>query len=288
MTDQIQANAVYALAHAGTTLYAARASGLYRSRDGGVNWQNTFINNDQPIAVTAVAVAGNVVLAGVNGAVARSEDDGANWQLIALAAPPPLVTALAASPNFAVDGVIAAATAQDGVFVSTDRGVNWTAWNFGLIDRNVYALVIAPDFAHSRTMLVGTESGIFRSVNGGRGWHEVDFPMDAAPVLSLGCVPNGRLFAGTERNGLLVSDDNGLSWQPVNLDSPTTAINAIAASAPATIWVLQEDKLLGSADNGRTWAIHTTFSPDKLALSLAIESTAIRVGFADGDILTIQ
>jgi hypothetical protein len=33
---------VYALAASGASLYAARASGLYRSDDGGQKWHNTF------------------------------------------------------------------------------------------------------------------------------------------------------------------------------------------------------------------------------------------------------
>ena len=36
-----------------------------------------------------------------------------------------------------------AATVQDGIFRSTDRGVRWTGWNFGLYDPNINLLAVA-------------------------------------------------------------------------------------------------------------------------------------------------
>ncbi|MBK8020735.1 MAG: hypothetical protein IPK19_04730 [Chloroflexi bacterium] len=205
---------VYGLTSSDGILYAARTSGLSRSRDGGTTWEETFASLEQaePLAAIAVASTGQTVFAGVKGAVLRSDDAGDHWTMVGLGSPPPLVVALTISPNFAEDGLVAAGTAEDGVFVSTDRGDTWVAWNFGLLDQSVYALAFSPDFARDRTLYAGAESGVFRSVSAGRGWRETAFPMDAAPVLSLALF-GGALVAGTEQHGLFASD-GGEHWRP--------------------------------------------------------------------------
>lgn len=283
---------VYALARASHNVYAARASGLYRSQDGGTSWHNTFLALDtpEPLATTAVITAAATVWAGANGAVLRSDDGGENWHIAGLASPPPLVVALAVSPACAEDGAVFAGTAQDGVFVSTDRGLTWTAWNFGLIDHHVYALVVSPDFARDHTIFAGTESGIFRSHTAGRSWRETPFPMEAAPVLSLEMSPDtGILYAGTEHSGLFASSDSGVTWRQIEHEFMDAPINAIHVSAQG-ICLLLEDKLLWSADAGKSWERIHSLPPDKLAMAMLLDDAlhTIIVGFADGDILQVR
>jgi len=79
----------------------------------------------------------------------------------------PLISALATSPNFADDGTILAGSIEDGVFCSMDRGVQWAAWNFGLLDLHVLCMALSPHFGRDETVFVGTETGLFRSTNGG-------------------------------------------------------------------------------------------------------------------------
>lgn len=294
-----QQDTVYALAASVATLYAGRASGLYRSQDGGVTWQATAISlhTDQPFSVTAVIAQGNSVFAGLYGSVLFSHDDGATWQVVPLASPPPQVVALALSPIFDQDGTVAAGTAEDGVFISTDRGLHWTAWNFGLIDHAVYVVAISPDFAADSTIFAGTESGLFRSHNGGRGWHELPFPADAAPVLSLAASPgfaaDGLVYAGTEHKGLFVSHDRGKNWQPVNIGGLSAAIHAVHLTPDPTpgIWLLLEDGLIYSPDGGRSWQHDKPTLSDKLAMTmlpLPGSPNQILIGFADGDILPLS
>jgi photosystem II stability/assembly factor-like uncharacterized protein len=292
MTFNLQPNivsdAVYALSSSRRVLYAARASGLTRSRDGGAAWENCFasLSDQETPPAVAVAAAGQTVFAGAKGAVLRSDDGGDSWHTVALAAPPPLVVALALSPAYAEDGVVIAGTAEDGVFVSTDQGETWIPWNFGLIDLNVYALAISPSFARDRTVFAGTESGIFRSSNGGRGWREINFPMEAAPVLCLHLAEDGALYAGTEAHGLYRSDDQGVTWQPLTIDGAAAPVHAIHAVSASQLIVLLEDRLLRSADRGQTWGLPAyTFPPSRSALTvLPLANGDLLIGFADGEL----
>jgi photosystem II stability/assembly factor-like uncharacterized protein len=305
--QQLQQNqdAVYALAGLGKWLYAARQSGLYRSADGGATWQDAFASlaehsDSSPLAATALAVHGEAtVFAGVNGAVLRSDDAGEHWHIGALASPVPLVVAVVLSPDFAADGVIAAGTAEDGVFVSTDGGLSWVGWNFGLLDHNIYAVAISPDFKRDNTLFVGTESGIFKSHTRGRSWSEVPFPMTAAPVLSLALSPtyaaDTTLYAGTAAHGLFLSVDAGASWQSLAPGTIMTAVNAIQVlTVPShTVVLLLEDRLLRVAGDVEAWEqpLEVALPAGKLAMCMNMpdsSSGAVLVGFADGTITVMR
>jgi photosystem II stability/assembly factor-like uncharacterized protein len=249
--------------------FAARGSGLYGSKDGGETWQFAYdtLNLEAPLATMAVVVSPDFksdqsVFAGAPGGFLRSYDGGTNWLVTTLPSPPPVVSALVISPNYAHDGTLLAGTLEDGVFRSADRGSRWAAWNFGLLDLNTLCMAISTDFDQDETLFVGTETGVFRSTNGGRAWREVDFPTEFAPVLSLALSPNyasdGILFAGTESYGLFRSDDRGHTWARLGKDALSDAVNAVVLSpefpAKPDLLAMLGDALLISRDGGKIWS----------------------------------
>ena len=280
--------------------FAARHTGLFRSGDGGRTWENAYASLDLQAALTTVAVlvspafeTDRAVFAGVPGGILRSADGGQTWHVASFPPPPPFVSSLVISPNYARDGTLLAGTLEDGVFRSGDRGQHWAAWNFGLLDLNVLALAVSPDYAHDETLFAGTESGIFRSTNGGRAWREVNFPTDFAPVLSLalstGYADDSTLFAGTEAHGLFRSQDGGATWQRLAQErltgaptSGTAAINSILLAPDFLdqpgVLILHEDALLLSRDGGTSW---TDWGTD-VAIQAAVVSVAAPHGLAPG------
>jgi photosystem II stability/assembly factor-like uncharacterized protein len=245
--------------------FSARATGLFRSSDGGRSWENAYasLNAREALPTTAIALAPDfehepTVFAGLNGAILCSQDGGNSWQRSRLPNPPPAVSALAISPGFSDDGIVFAGTNEDGVLVSSDRGNHWTAWNFGLLDLAILCLALSPGFSSDETLFAGAESGLFRSTNGGRAWKEVPLPIDYDAILSLAFSPNyaqdGTLFAGTENNGLQTSRDGGISWLPLKGLPSHEPVNLILLSSSARdILILHGGTPIKSADGGKTW-----------------------------------
>jgi photosystem II stability/assembly factor-like uncharacterized protein len=288
--------------------FAARRSGLYRSDDGGVTWHSAYdsLGLEAPLPTMAVAMSpgfesDNNVFGGVPGGVTRSVDGGDSWSVSILPSPPPLVSALAVSPDFGQDGVVFASTMDDGVLRSADRGSRWASWNFGLLDLSVFCIAISPEFADDETLFAGVETGVFRSTNGGRAWRETDFPIDFAPVLSLALSPDyaqsGVLFAGTESYGLFRSDDRGRTWQRIGEEAITDAVNGVILSpefpAKPHVLVALGTALLVSRDGGQSW----TDWKDGLDLEQGVASIAapqgldadapLLVGLVGGDVLLV-
>jgi photosystem II stability/assembly factor-like uncharacterized protein len=249
--------------------FAARGSGLYRSENGGGTWRCAYdaLELETPLATMAVALSpgfesDHSVFAGVPGGILRSFDGGMSWHIATLPSPPPVVTSLVISPQYAQDSILLAGTLEDGVFRSGDRGSHWAAWNFGLLDLNVLCLAISPQFAQDETLFAGTETGIFRSTNGGRAWREVNFSPDRSPVLSLALSPSyatdGILFTGTESHGLFCSNNRGRTWAHLGQKVIGEAVNGIILSSEfaktADILVILSDSLLVSRDKGKSWS----------------------------------
>lgn len=291
-------------------LFAARVSGLYHSRDGGKTWKLAYntLGLKETLPTPAVAVSPDFefknhsdVFAGVSGGILHSNDGGETWQVIRFGSPPPVVSALVISPNYAEDGVLLAGTVEDGVFRSADGGTRWTPWNFGLLDLNIICLAISPNFKEDETLLAGTDSGLFRSTNGGRAWKEVNLPVEFDPVLSLAFSPNfakdGLVWAGTESKGLLISCDGGVTWNRLAETEIPGPVNSILVSpdyadSPGLL-VLQGDQLLVSRDGGGSWLEWR----EDLALEVGVAAvlapcgfdahTPVLVGLVDGSIIVV-
>src|SRR5688500_17044566 len=130
MTTSVAANpeialefAVAPLATGSPVYFVARSTGLARSHDGAT-WSEA---DGLPVAgqtITTVAASPDVaadrtLFAGTSGGILTSTDLGDTWRFVALDSPPPLISALAVSPDFHRDGIVLAGTFEDGLYRST-------------------------------------------------------------------------------------------------------------------------------------------------------------------------
>lgn len=295
MTQSLGSDLVYALAAADGTCFAARESGLYRSDDSGSTWRSAYdsLHLNTRLSTTALALSPNfakdrTVFTGASGGVLRSSDGGQRWSAIPLPEPPPVVSALALSPAYRDDGFVMAATFTRGVFYSSDRGNTWYAGNFSLLDRRVLAVAISPAYPSDRTALIGTETGVFSSSNGGRSWNVADLPYIAATSVVFS--PDGTVYAGTDGDGVYTSADKGVTWARSALDY-RLSISLILTSSTFSpsdrdVLVFAEQMLYRSVDGGAAWTayrLHTTATA-----AVLLDAARLLVGYLDGTIRTLD
>jgi hypothetical protein len=165
----------------------------------------------------------------------------------------------------------------------------------------VLSIAVSPNYADDKNVYIGTESGIFRSVNGGLGWRELDFKVENAPVVSMAISPDFKedqlLFAGSEEQGVYYSKDRGSTWRLAEGAQVSGSVNSIliAKDFPEVpcITIANGEAILVSRDYGQTWIpwIDTLLLDDQIITIVAPGSVCpgspLLVGLADGQIIKV-
>ena len=136
----IAVNGNFILAGAGSN------AGVYLSNNNGNNWTSTSLNNK---SVYSLALNGNYAFAGTGGGVYYSLDSGYTWTRS------PLNNDLVYS--LAVNGsVVYAGTELNGVFLSTNNGLNWSQLNDGFpAGITIYSLYLYKNYVYAGASLNG-------------------------------------------------------------------------------------------------------------------------------------
>lgn len=94
------------------------------------------------------------------------------------------------------------------LFMSKDNGKTFRSIAAGLpSDRPGSVYVVADDPVNPSLIYVGTETGVFASLNGGGAWFPLKYGMPTVPVYDLKVHPRDReLIAGTHGRGILILD----------------------------------------------------------------------------------
>jgi photosystem II stability/assembly factor-like uncharacterized protein len=256
-----------------TSALARKRSGRMQS-NGVVEWKERGPNNvpgrTRGLIVDPDDPAKNTWYAGsVGGGVWKTTDGGINWILITPDLPNLATTVLAmAESNHDIiylgtgegfgnlDGI-----SGSGMFKSTDRGQNWfylsSTSNFGDINRAIV------DPANADVVVVATNSGIYRTVNGGTSWAKVSA---RTPIQDLKSTPGNFLVQYATQNGVGVikSTDGGQNWSlsasgmnpsgRIEIDISPVNTNRIIASAQGTVAGTESD-LYVSDNSGSNWTV---------------------------------
>ena len=206
------------------TWYAGSASGgIWKTIDGGNSWQ--WLTPNLPnLATTVLAMAEsnhNVIYAGTGEGFGNLD---------------------------AVSG--------SGIFKSTDRGITWNLLSSSANLDDINRIVIDP--SAENTIVAATNTGIYRSTNGGNSWVKVftGYVQDLRPTPGNFSIQ----YAGQNRVGVLKSIDGGATWNLSKTGMNPSGRVEIAVSAIKTdrIFASTEGTLSGNksdlylSDNGGT------------------------------------
>jgi photosystem II stability/assembly factor-like uncharacterized protein len=145
----------------------------------------------------------------------------------------------------------------DGVYKSTDGGLNWTAINNGLANLNIRVLVLHPQ--GPTTIYAGTSTGgVFKSTDGGDSWSAANSGLANLNLRALAVNPQNPaiIFAATSTGGVFKSTNGGENWNEANsgLSNLNGRSLAIDIQSPATMFVgTQGGGIFKSTDSGESW-----------------------------------
>jgi photosystem II stability/assembly factor-like uncharacterized protein len=155
-------------------------------------------------------------------------------------------------------------TIGEGLFRSTDGGETFVrACNGMFVECHVRALAVHPH--QPRVLYLGSEQGLFRSLDGADNWSRVESPLNGLQIWSILMLPHQPeiLLVGTCPSRLFRSDDGGRTWTqpPVRMlqECPRimrTRVTTLMADPvePDTLWAgVEIDGIYRSQDRGRTW-----------------------------------
>ncbi len=229
-------------------VYVSTPQGLFKSMDNG----QTFTNiNATPGDFGKLIWVGDTAYVATSTGIKRSLDQGQTFDTLALTGRAVRDVAVTANRIYAV--VRGIAPIQDSVLVSTDSGKTFTAAPFN--PSHFRFTTINDIAATSAGLLVGSDYGVYSSVDSGATWGLADSGFHGAPVGGV-AVSGAWVVAGTTPMGLFraLPDSGTLVWQHTgdvahNVDPN---IQAVAASGN----VVHAGGTFGyyrSTDNGASW-----------------------------------
>jgi photosystem II stability/assembly factor-like uncharacterized protein len=232
-----------------STIYAGGMSGssgkIIKSVDFGSSWTDMYTepSKENPVLSVAVSsVSGSTVMAGLaNGELIRSTDAGHTWQLMRD------FSDRISKIKFGSSSVAYILTQKQGLYKSTDLGVTWqyltstlTAESINSTNVNGAATSgfhdLGLDLKQNGVLYLGSDTGLYRSVNDGKDWAFLSLPVrDAALRVSAVSVSadNSNLLYASVAATMYKSVNGGLTWETHALPS-SAYINTIVINPLST------------------------------------------------------
>ena len=180
---------------------AAKAAGLWESRDGGANWKLLRKGSFGVVTTVAIGESGGVLAFFADEGIVSASDGKASR-------PRPLGQLEVARLVARKGGGWLAGLRNDGVAELDDAGNVTGFLNDGLLATSVLSFVPGVE---EGSMWCGDGNGVFYSADNGKSWEGRDAGLANSPVRSL-LWHNGTLFAGLYGQGVAAWDDAARRW----------------------------------------------------------------------------
>jgi len=148
------------------------------------------------------------------------------------------------------------------------------------------ALAVALDPNDTTRLLLGTDSGLLESRNGGLDWDLVAADVLVGPVLAVAFDSTGQTLLAATGSTLAISDD-GVHWRPATLPvGAAPARSLVAGTAPGAFYLVGWQGLFRTENSGGTWSeLHTGRSDPKVTRLVSDAQTPAQLMAVDvGDI----
>ena len=251
-------------------LVAGALDGVFRSRDGGKNWEMITPANDPELRnFDSLAIDPQdpeIIYAGTFHLPWKTVDGGRDWAAIHEGMIDDSdVLSLAVNPS---NPQQVFASACSGIYRSDDAGAHWKRVQ-GIPDSSKRTLVIRFDPGRTNTLYAGTTDGLWKSTDAGARWHRVS--PDSWVVNALAVLPtndelnsveamsaepiSAHTLIGTEQQGVLVSDscDGQFRARERRVRTSPHCFTGCGSRKSGPPWSRHCERLRRSGRIGRLW-----------------------------------
>ncbi len=216
----------------GEFLFAASPDTLLRSIDQGRSWQRTF----PPLIPMEITTIFNDNRSGLlvasKNRLLRSSDGGDNWYEITAIPEGQSIRGLAWGP----DNWVYAGAERIGILASQDNGNTWTMFASRFIGVPLNALLAD----HRNHVIVLLNNGFHRSSDEGRSWQFISEGIrlvepEADRFNALLLLPTGALLAATNK-GIFHSPDDGVNWRDISEGIPDPNVFSLSISTNGVLY----------------------------------------------------
>ena len=238
--------------HNNAIMYSIGRGGIRKSIDGGDSWVDLKGNLKRCGAIGLAYQTPQILYAYCEGepspGIFKSINAGEDWKMVL---PIQGVRNLVVDPNNTE--IVYAGTRFHGIYRSLDGGKLWNDINRGLpkkplsvpvvgggeeaykisssrvpVNDNIESLVGDP--IHSNILYAGMASGIFKSIDFGINWRDINKGLPKSSVSALAINPKDPkvIYIGTLSSGVFKSTDGGETWTPSS--------NGIACGPEVLVW----------------------------------------------------
>ena len=222
---------------------------LHLTKDGGKTWNQHAKISDSG-AITSIAISPNVALDKTvfigteKRGVLKTTDDSVTFAETNHGLSDRSIISIALSPNYQLDSTLFATTWNSAVFRSNNGGATWEIHSKGITShkqadsdkfqsphfRNVK---VSPTFEKDKTIFMGGFNGLFKSIDGGHNWEEMEtlsikLIMDMS--LSIGNADNSSIAITTYGAGAYITRVQENKWDISNNGLKKTRLSAVAFS----------------------------------------------------------
>jgi photosystem II stability/assembly factor-like uncharacterized protein len=280
-------------------VFIGACSGFWRSTNAGALWSKMSgipFTSRRTYAFAQDPQHPEVIFAGTSRGLYRTLDGGAEWKNIAANEIKGLAIA---------NGTLYVASADSGLFKSTDRGETLRPINEGFTSRNFAPVTEAAEHVYTGTNAEVDAGSVFRSSDGGLHWEKITDPaaLGFGNIIAVARTGAGTLLAATS-TGLYRSSDGGVEWTKTAIEAkaaPQVVVKPgrstrvikreVAAPVPLNplhltslcalnnaIMAGTEAGLYRSSDEGLTWSLVAADGVPIISLLSAREALALTAG----------
>lgn len=250
-----------------TTAFLAYSNSQWQISNSGING----------VEINFVAVNpknNSVIYAALDNAIYKTTNSGKLWKwLFSVSGTNNKINYILIPPDKENEVYI---VSENGLYRSTNQGKNWQLLYQGKSQESQNCLCVV---SFDKTILIGTEKGIFKSFDSGRTWNKENGALGNLKItaISLNPINNNIIFAAAQ-DGLYQSQDQSKNWKKVYSisnsgtsdeedddnnesedseaeESNNDQINHIVIDPKNTnnIYIAMDFGILHSKDNAKSW-----------------------------------